>query len=488
MKQAVIYARVSSREQEREGYSVQAQVKLLRQYAKVQGFDVVHEFVDVETAKAVGRKHFAEMVRFLEGKGGGVVLAEKTDRLYRNYRDYVTLDDLGVEIHLPKEGAVVGKNAKSQANLVHGFHLLIARNYSENLREEVMKGMREKAEQGIFPGYAPFGYRNNKALRTIEIDPEKAPAVQRLFELYSTGRYSISSARQAIDAEFGIRITRSYLGTVLSNPFYMGSFRWQGKLYPGTHEALIRTELFEQVQNVSRRRSQPHPDKHQFAFSGLLRCAYDNCRVTAEAKKRGKYTYYHCTGYRGKCALPYFREEILAERLGTILKDIYVPDEVLTQLTKSLNVDRSREVELVRVKQEGLQQRLSSLRHRIDQAYEDKVEGKISEEFWIRKSAEWQAEEQQIIAHQAPAAPRANRVCDLTRILELANKAHFQYVSQGSTEKGKLLKTVLSNCSVDALSVYPTYRKPFDLIAKRVKTENWSGREDSNLRPPGAEP
>lgn len=85
---AVIYARVSSREQEREGFSIQAQLKLLREYASAHGFSVAHEFVDVETAKATGRKQFAEMVRFLGGKNNcGVVLAEKTDRLYRNFRD-----------------------------------------------------------------------------------------------------------------------------------------------------------------------------------------------------------------------------------------------------------------------------------------------------------------------------------------------------------------------------------------------------------------
>src|SRR5207244_8525435 len=85
---------------------------------------------------------------FEKNPGSRVVLVEKTDRLYRNFRDCVTLEDLDVEIHLPKEGQVIGKDAKSQAKLVHGIQLVIARNYIENLREEVKKGLREKAEQG----------------------------------------------------------------------------------------------------------------------------------------------------------------------------------------------------------------------------------------------------------------------------------------------------------------------------------------------------
>jgi site-specific DNA recombinase len=78
-----------------------------------------------------------------------VVLVEKTDRLYRNFRDAVSLEDLDLEIHLVKESQIISREAKSQAKLIHGMQLVLARNYIENLREEVKKGMREKAEQGI---------------------------------------------------------------------------------------------------------------------------------------------------------------------------------------------------------------------------------------------------------------------------------------------------------------------------------------------------
>jgi site-specific DNA recombinase len=108
MKPAVIYARVSSKDQEREGYSIPAQMKMLRGYALENDFIVVREFVDVETAKMAGRKNFGEMVRFLEKTPAcRTVVAEKTDRLYRNLRDCLTLEDLNIEIHLPKEGQII---------------------------------------------------------------------------------------------------------------------------------------------------------------------------------------------------------------------------------------------------------------------------------------------------------------------------------------------------------------------------------------------
>src|SRR5437867_3762104 len=98
---AVLYARVSSKDQEREGYSIPAQLKLLREYAARNEMQITREFVDIETAKTPGRKRFGEMVDFFEQHGNPrCVIVEKTDRLYRNFRDCVTLEDLDVEIHL----------------------------------------------------------------------------------------------------------------------------------------------------------------------------------------------------------------------------------------------------------------------------------------------------------------------------------------------------------------------------------------------------
>ena len=129
----------------------------------------------MESAKATGRKQFAEMVTFFKrNRTCRILLVEKTDRLYRNHRDALTLEDLEIGIHFVKENETLSKDAKSQVKFMHDIRLAMARNYSENLREEVKKGMCEKASQGTYPGRAPFGYRNNMATRTIGIHPEKA--------------------------------------------------------------------------------------------------------------------------------------------------------------------------------------------------------------------------------------------------------------------------------------------------------------------------
>ncbi len=80
-----------------------------------------------------------------------VMLVEKTDRLYRNLKDWVTVDELDVEIHFPKEGVVLSRESRSSEKFMHGIKVLMAKNYIDNLSEEARKGMQEKAEQGIWP-------------------------------------------------------------------------------------------------------------------------------------------------------------------------------------------------------------------------------------------------------------------------------------------------------------------------------------------------
>jgi site-specific DNA recombinase len=346
--------------------------------------------------------------------------------------------------------------------------------------------MREKAEQGTYPSRPPLGYRNNKLERSIEIDPSKAPMARRMFELYSSGQYSLSALRLALSDEFGVNVAKGYLERLLKNPFYMGQFYWEDKIYRGTHAPLVSPEVFNRTQDVFHGRNKPHYGTHDFPYRGLLTCAYDNCKVTAEIKK-GKYVYYRCTQFRGKCELPYIREAQLGDRLGVILRDIHIPDAVLAQLQESLLSDKSREAEIRAEQMRHQEQRLAQIHRRMDQAYQDKLDSKISEEFWARKSSEWQLEEQKVLnALQSLKAAQPERLLDAARILELANKAYFLYVKQAHAEKAKLLKMVLSNCAIDAANIYPSYKKPFDLIFNTMKNGEWCARRDSNSRPSGS--
>jgi hypothetical protein len=128
--------------------------------------------------------------------------------------------------------------------------------------------------------------------------------------------------------------------------------------------------------------------------------------------------------------------------------------------------------------------RMVSVRRHLDQIYVDKLDGRIAEDFWKGKTTEWRDEEQCLLTSIGELnEAKPERLLDAVRILELANKAHFLYHSQNSAEKAKLLRIVLSNCTINATNVYPTYRKPFDLIFQAAQTERWWAWGESNSRP-----
>jgi site-specific DNA recombinase len=487
---AVLYARVSSREQREEGYSIEAQIKLLEAAALKEGLIIEERFIEVESAKAAGRKKFNEMVsHFRRNRSCRVLLVEKTDRLYRNFRDAVTLEGLDISIFFVKEGEWLSKDSKSQVKFMHDIRLAMARNYTENQSEEVKKGMCEKASQGMYPGRPPFGYRNNKAARTIEIHTEKAAIAKRAFEMYATGRYSLLSLSKELRHVTGTSISKTNLHKMLNNRFYAGQLKWGAYTYQGTHPLFIGPELFARAHSVQYGHNKPKYGKHDIAFRGMLTCAHDRCTVTAELKKN-LYVYYRCSGYRGRCALPRFREEEIVERMGHILRDVSIPEEVAQTISASLQQAQVQMRSNTAQERIRLERELKALHSRMDAAYSDKLDGKISEEFWQRKQSDWHTEELRIksLICGLGEDQSSERLLNLQRILELSKDAYFLYLKRKPAEQAELLRNVLLNCSIDAVSLYPTYRKPFDLIFNRAKNEEWSGREDLNLRPPGPEP
>jgi site-specific DNA recombinase len=170
-----------------------------------------------------------------------------------------------------------------------------------------------------------------------------------------------------------------------------------------------------------------------------------------------------------------------------VLKNIQIPEDAMRQLQDSLRQDSKEIREGTEIQRTRLEQRLSAVRRRIEQAYLDKLDGKISEEFWAARNGEWQEEANGIaLALSALQTANPDRLLTANRILELANKAYSLYLTRNAGEQGKLLRMVLSNCATDGVSLYPEYRRPFDLIFARAKAEEWCARRDSNSRPSGS--
>jgi site-specific DNA recombinase len=506
---AVIYARVSSKEQGKEGFSIPAQLKLLRGYAAERRYIVVEEFIDVETAKRTGRHGFTMMVEFFKKQGKmavlehhrSILLVEKTDRLYRNLKDWVTLDDLDLEIHFVKENVVLARNSRSSEKFMHGIKVLMAKNYIDNLPEEASKGMLEKAEQGFWPSVAPLGYRNiavPNGRKTIEPDPDVAPIVARLFEWYATGNYSLEDiTAMAHTAGLVSRRSKSPLprGTIhkiLRNRIYMGDFEWKGKIHQGIHVPLITRDIWKGVQKVLDHRFATRHRKveHDFAFSRLIACGHCGCSLVGEIKK-GRYIYYHCTGFKGKCPEPYTREEILEERFADLLKGLVLDDEVMAWMTEALQQSHADERRYHEEAMTRLQSEYTRLQNRIEAMYVDKLDGRVDTVFFDRKAAEWRAEQGRLLR-----ASEEHQTADQTyleegiRLLELGRRAHELFQKQEPREKRRLLDFVLSNCTWKNGELQATFKQPFDLIIASAKAyenkkaagvssnglfENWRG-------------
>ena len=508
--QVVVYARVSSKEQEREGFSIPAQLRLLREYALTNGFSVVDEFVDVETAKQSGRTGFGEMVRFLNRRSSScrIILVEKTDRLYRNIRDWVTLDELDLDIHFVKEGTILAPDSRSSDKFLHGIKVLMAKNFIDNLSEEVRKGMTEKAAEGIWPTRAPLGYHNvlgPTGKKGIALDPQYAPLVRQVFEWYATGRYSLEMVTRMTRhaglryRESGAPIPKSTIHRILRNPLYQGDVEWIGRVYQGAHEPLVSREIFARVQDILDGRPGKHRAvRREFAFAGLVICGHCGCSLTAEMKK-GRYVYYHCTGARGKCGEPYVREEVLEERFTNLLGELNIESDVLDWMMAVLDESNRDQRQFHDAAIARLKDQDAMLERRLDGIYVDKLDGNVDSQTYDRLSGEWRAERLRIThAIQDHQELGTAYFAEGANLLELAARCQEWFAAQPPMEKRQLLNFVVSNCSWSDGKLSGNFRQPFDLLAQTRKTidtnravigqrqanhapfENWYPQGDSN--------
>ena len=493
---AIIYVRVSSKEQEREGYSIEAQKKLLFEYALKNNIKILKTFEEAESAKVAGRTQFKEMLIYLkENQDVKSILVEKTDRLYRNNTDYVNLDPdkLNIEIHLVKEGGVLSKQSPSSQKFMHGIKVQMAKFYSDNLSEEVQKGMGQKAHEGHWPSRPPIGYTSSLD-RLIIPDPKFAPLIARGFELASTGQYSLAKIKHILYNE-GLRsarakneMSKSQMQRVLSNPIYYGDFLWKGKVFTGKHKPLITRELFDRVQSQMGFVKRSKMVKHNFPFTNTITCAHCGCSITADQKRKksGKtYTYYHCTSGKGNCEnVTYVREEVIDNWISEILNQIKIPSEVVDWTREALLQTQQSERDYYSKQLAILEGHYRTNQNKINKAYEDKLEDRIDHEFWVVQNDRLRVE--QVKIESQIASMREKNMTFINQglqLMELAKQAHVLFPHMTPEEKRELVNMVLSNPQIENGSLRYDLRKPFSYFTNVTDLEKWRGGRDSNPRP-----
>jgi hypothetical protein len=266
-------------------------------------------------------------------------------------------------------------------------------------------------------------------------------------------------------------VPKATIHKILRNKIYTGDFEWRGKTYPGKHAPLVSKELWESVQVIlDRRFNKNHRKmKRDFAFSRLIKCGHCGCSLVGEIKK-GRYVYYHCTGFKGKCPEPYTREEILEEKFGELLKGLYFDDEVLEWVTEALRQSHEDEKRHHDEAIARLQAEYKKLQHRIDAMYEDKLDGRIDAAFFDRKATDWRSEQDRLLtAIESHQAANQTYFDEGIKIFELAQNAYSLFLRQKSLEKRRLLNFLLSNCTWKHGELHAEFRQPFYILAVKAK-------------------
>lgn len=410
-KSGVILARVSSREQEAEGYSLEAQLKYLKDYARRNNIKIIKEYRIAETAsKANKRKEFHEMLKLLnKNKTIDCLIVEKVDRALRNFKDLANINEWieaysNHELHCVKDGMVIQRDSKSQDKFLWGIKVLMAKNYSDNLSEEVQKGRDEKVQQGWYPNRPPVGYKSIRVDGKINhiIDEETGPIVKRVFETYikpgetirsvadkatkwglsPLSKGSIDEPRKKSDRP----MTSTAMDKLLDNKFYIGINLWKGVEYPGNQEPLISKELWAAVQTKKHGGTidKPKYKKLNALLRGLIRCSHCGRLIVWQIQKGHWYgrCSKRCGGHR-----PYAREEYILDEFRAITNNFRLKnDKIYDWISESIVGFARRENDRVRNERDNIASTLNREKRKLDMLYDDKLDGLISPEQYRDRS------------------------------------------------------------------------------------------------------
>jgi site-specific DNA recombinase len=493
----VLWARVSSREQ-REGYSIDAQLRVTRERAQANGWQVAREFVVAESAKrGAERLAFNQMYAWIKANAKRekikAILSHKLDRVCRNMRDAVRLQELedacGVQLAFVDNQFGPGAAGALSFNVMAA----VAQYYSDNLRSEVLKGMDEKVRQGWPTGLAPFGYINvEDREEPVQPHPEKAQTLVRIFELYATGGHTFSSLADQLEREghsfrkSQIRFPRTALSYILGNRFYIGELHRNGQVHEGRYRRLIDRATFDACQDVlhGRNRRTGTPE-HPYA-GGLLRCAFCGQSITGERIRRKlkdggvrEHVYYRCANNHPGPDHPTVRwksddleQAIVADlatmRMATPEVASWFRTELRAAATDLTAYRRRQATSLAKRKSE-----LATMRDRLLNAY---LAGTVDEVVYTAKAAELKAEAaraDEALAQVGDVDP--GRAETAVALFDWTQNAANTWLGSNNSIRREILDLVCLNRTLTDVSLVTTKRKPFDVFAEGLVLENSRG-------------
>ncbi|HEY3319585.1 MAG TPA: recombinase family protein [Planctomycetota bacterium] len=486
MKRFIAWARVSSNEQELRGHSLDVQEKSLRDYVAQLDGEMVRMFRVAESAQAPGaRKIFREMLDFARqnaAKLNGIVI-DRVDRASRNIYDGAALLELRdkhkLKIYFASQDLDLDT---SEGEMLFTFLLGIARFDNRKKAEVVVASMRKRVESGLFVGKAPYGYENYRTpdeRSLVRVNPDEAPQVRQIFELFAFHHHTLASLQQRL-CELGIiykpdhpDFPLSQVYDILTQRSYIGEIFYLGQWYPGKQEPLVQRSTFDRVQTllggcVYR--------SHQMTYaSELITCGHCGRPITGELKTRStkkglqEYQYYRCCNYN-KAGHPRIRvteQEIDQQVLG-LFDQIHIEDEeVRGWIVDFLKTKAGADQQANREKLAQLQRQETRLAEQENELLQMRISREITPEQY--------AEQATRLRDRAAAARLQIEACGLERgeIADLAVKAfelsqnlRAKWLTADYAEKRTLLEIVCLNFSLTDGKLCAAWRKPFDVLAE----------------------
>lgn len=493
----VIWARVSSREQ-KEGYSIDAQLRACRAKAEREGSSIVREFVVAESAKrGAERVVFNQMYDWVRRNARReaiqAIVSHKLDRVCRNIRDAVRMQELedkhGIKLSFVDNEFGPGAAGTLSFNVMAA----VAQYYSDNLRTEVLKGKDEKVRQGWLPAGAPYGYMNVKDRNEpIQPHPVQSKTVVRIFELYSRGDMTFELLADKLASEGHVyqptqpRFVRTAISYILNNPSYLGQIVWHKETFPGKHQPLIDRATFDLCQDILHGKNR-RTGKPEIPLSGgLFTCAYCGSTVTGERIRRklkgggvNEHTYYRCANNHPGPEHPTVRwkaddlEQAIIDDLATMrLPTLDIADWFRTTLRAAFTdiasvQQRQRQALLKR------QTELTNMKDRLLTAY---LAGTIDEGTLQNKTTD--------LTSQLREMERSLERCgdiDPTRgdnaiaVFDWSQKAPDVWRRSKITQKRAILDAVSLNRTLSDTTLCVEKRKPFSFLAERPSIQSNRG-------------
>lgn len=346
-----LYVRVSTEEQSREGYSIDAQRDRLTAYAISQDWDIVDYYVDEGySAKNTERPDMQRLISDVKQKKIDVVLVHKLDRFTRSVKDlYTLLEDFSHYQCGFRSAQEQFDTTTPMGRAMMGMLGIFAQWEREIIAERVFVGMEQKTLSGKRNGSnPPMGY---DLIDGNIVPNSEADFVRELFSLYQDGR-GLPSVLKAIQPR---RMNIRTLHYILQNPVYCGKARWnyrsQGKrtkkeiVTESTHEPLISEEEFDRVQQlfVDRHRSGKRATS-DFAFSGILSCGRCGHPMVGASRmqKNHRYKFYRCSNRvnYNACDMPIIPERSINEEF---LKQLSYSKKELTLMITVPDVPKAKD-------------------------------------------------------------------------------------------------------------------------------------------------